>query len=66
MQQAARVSDLTAFFYMGNLIEYNRTQTMFTARLKRRPKTTSPAGLDNSCPFISTIFWKNSRPASPA
>jgi phosphate transport system ATP-binding protein len=30
MQQAARVSDLTAFFYMGNLIEYNRTQTMFT------------------------------------
>jgi phosphate transport system ATP-binding protein len=31
MQQAARVSDLTAFFYLGNLIEYNRTQTMFTA-----------------------------------
>jgi phosphate transport system ATP-binding protein len=31
MQQAARVSDLTAFFYLGNLIEYNPTQTMFTA-----------------------------------
>lgn len=31
MQQAARVSDWTAFFYMGNLIEYDRTGAMFTA-----------------------------------
>jgi phosphate transport system ATP-binding protein len=30
MQQAARVSDLTAFFYMGTLVEFNRTETMFT------------------------------------
>lgn len=30
MQQAARVSDLTAFFYMGKLIEVDRTDTMFT------------------------------------
>ncbi len=30
MQQAARVSDLTAFFYMGKLIEFNRTEAMFT------------------------------------
>ncbi len=30
MQQAARVSDLTAFFYMGALVEYNRTEQMFT------------------------------------
>jgi phosphate transport system ATP-binding protein len=30
MQQAARVSDLTAFFYMGKLVEYNRTEVMFT------------------------------------
>jgi phosphate transport system ATP-binding protein len=30
MQQAARVSDLTAFFYMGKLIEYDRTEIMFT------------------------------------
>ncbi len=30
MQQAARVSDLTAFFYMGNLIEADRTETIFT------------------------------------
>ena len=30
MQQAARVSDRTAFFYMGRLIEVDRTKTMFT------------------------------------
>lgn len=29
MQQAARVSDRTAFFYMGKLIEYADTQTIF-------------------------------------
>lgn len=31
MQQAARVSDYTAFFYMGRLIEFSDTKTMFTA-----------------------------------
>ncbi|MBI9088650.1 MAG: phosphate ABC transporter ATP-binding protein [Desulfobacterium sp.] len=30
MQQAARVSDITAFFYMGKLIEVNNTDTLFT------------------------------------
>jgi phosphate transport system ATP-binding protein len=30
MQQAARVSDMTAFFYLGKLVEYNRTELMFT------------------------------------
>jgi phosphate transport system ATP-binding protein len=30
MQQAARVSDVTAFFYMGSLIEAAETETMFT------------------------------------
>jgi len=30
MQQAARVSDYTAFFYMGRLIEMGRTQQIFT------------------------------------
>ena len=33
MQQAARVSDITAFFYMGKLIEVDETDTLFT-----RPK----------------------------
>ncbi len=30
MQQAARVSDMTAFFYMGKLIEMGATDTLFT------------------------------------
>jgi phosphate transport system ATP-binding protein len=30
MQQAARVSDETAFFYLGDLIEINSTEKMFT------------------------------------
>lgn len=30
MQQAARVSDKTAFFYLGELIEYNDTTKIFT------------------------------------
>ncbi|CAI3493060.1 phosphate ABC transporter ATP-binding protein [Enterococcus cecorum] len=33
MQQAARISDYTAFFYMGNVIEYDKTNKIFT-----RPK----------------------------
>jgi len=31
MQQAARVSDYTAYFYLGDLIEFSDTQTIFTA-----------------------------------
>jgi phosphate transport system ATP-binding protein len=30
MQQAARVSDYTAFFYLGTLVEYDQTPTIFT------------------------------------
>ena len=30
MQQAARVSDNTAFMYLGRLIEYGETQAIFT------------------------------------
>ncbi|HEY6330511.1 MAG TPA: phosphate ABC transporter ATP-binding protein PstB, partial [Blastocatellia bacterium] len=30
MQQAARISDLTAFFWLGKLIEFNPTEKMFT------------------------------------
>jgi phosphate transport system ATP-binding protein len=31
MQQAARVSDATAFFWLGRLVEYDRTERLFTA-----------------------------------
>jgi phosphate transport system ATP-binding protein len=30
MQQAARVSQMTAFFHLGNLVEYDETGTIFT------------------------------------
>ncbi|MDH4276128.1 MAG: phosphate ABC transporter ATP-binding protein, partial [Gammaproteobacteria bacterium] len=30
MQQAARVSDYTAFMFMGDLIEFGDTNTIFT------------------------------------
>ncbi len=30
MQQAARTSDFTAFFYMGDLVEMNRTEVIFS------------------------------------
>jgi phosphate transport system ATP-binding protein len=31
MQQAARISDHTAFFWLGRLVEYDRTERIFTA-----------------------------------
>ena len=36
MQQAARVSDKTAFFYLGDLVEYDDTKTIFTAPKKEQ------------------------------
>ena len=36
MQQAARVSDYTAFFYMGELIEFSDTKKMFTSPDKQQ------------------------------
>jgi phosphate transport system ATP-binding protein len=36
MQEAARVSDFTAFMYLGEMIEFNSTSRMFTAPQERR------------------------------
>jgi phosphate transport system ATP-binding protein len=36
MQQAARISDFTAFFYIGELIEYDVTAKIFTAPTKKQ------------------------------
>ena len=36
MQQAARVSDLTAFFYIGKLIEFDETDRLFTSPQKKQ------------------------------
>jgi phosphate transport system ATP-binding protein len=37
MQQAARVSDYTAYFYLGQLIEFGSTDLLFTT--PSRPET---------------------------
>ena len=36
MQQAARVSDFTAFFYLGMLIEHNTTSKIFTVPINKQ------------------------------
>lgn len=36
MQQASRVSDHTAFFYLGKLIEFNQTNKIFTAPVRKQ------------------------------
>ena len=36
MQQAARISDYTAFFYLGELIEYDTTSKIFTNPAKKQ------------------------------
>ncbi len=36
MQQAARVSDFTAFFYLGELIEFDETKRLFTSPAKKQ------------------------------
>ena len=36
LQQAARVSDDTAFFYLGRLIEFDTTDRLFTSPREER------------------------------
>ena len=38
MQQAARVSQRTAFFHLGKMVEYGETSQIFTNPLKERTK----------------------------
>ena len=53
MQQAGRVSDFTAFFYLGKLIEFGPTVKISQTPAKNRPKITSPVASDN--------FWSGLR-----
>ena len=36
LQQVARTSDYTAFFYLGELIEFNKNEVMFSNPAKRQ------------------------------
>lgn len=38
MQQAARVSQRTAFFHLGKMVEYGRTSDIFTNPIESRTK----------------------------
>ena len=38
MQQAARISDKTAFFFMGKLIEFADTDTIFNHASEQRTR----------------------------
>ena len=38
MQQAARVSQKTAFFHLGTMVEYGDTRTIFTNPAEQRTK----------------------------
>jgi phosphate transport system ATP-binding protein len=42
MQQAARVSQRTAFFHLGNLVEEGPTEVIFNNPKDQRTRTTSP------------------------
>ncbi len=47
MQQAVRVSDNTAFFLLGEVIEYNETEKLFSIPLIREQKIILQGGLVN-------------------
>ena len=36
MQQAARVADMTAFFLLGEIIEFDKTQLLFSSPKDKR------------------------------
>jgi len=42
LQQAARVSNVTAFMYLGELVEIGPTEQIFTAPSTAAPTTMSP------------------------
>ena len=75
MQQAVRVSDNTAFFLLGEVVEYNDTEKLFSIRPTSGQKTISQGGsvklcvtdLMHSCThwMSSSHIWENSaRPPS--
>ena len=50
MQQAARVSDYTAYMYLGELIEFGAPTTFSPSRSARKPRITLPGVLDKLAP----------------
>jgi phosphate transport system ATP-binding protein len=48
MQQATRCSDFTAFFYLGNLIEFDRTEKIFSTPGQKQTEDIDLAGRSTS------------------
>jgi phosphate transport system ATP-binding protein len=58
MQQAARVSEHTAFLWLGKLIEYDDTNKIFTNPTEKLPRITSLAGLDDRAFVLNSSSGK--------
>jgi phosphate transport system ATP-binding protein len=58
MQQAARTSDLTALFYMGDLVEMNRTEVIFSNPAKKQTEDyiSGRFGLSERHPNLRFLF----------
>ncbi|MFQ9289952.1 MAG: phosphate ABC transporter ATP-binding protein PstB [Oscillospiraceae bacterium] len=50
MQQAVRISDRTAFFLLGELVEYGATEQVFSAPAEKRTEDYITGGSDNEKP----------------
>jgi len=59
--QAARVSDYTAFMYLGELVEFDTTGKMFTSARTGGPSTTSPAASANASEPSETGATRDAR-----
>lgn len=56
MQQATRIADYTAFFLVGEVVEYAPTTDLFSIRGRRRRKTILPDGLDDNR-MVGNLEW---------
>ena len=56
MQQAARVSDQTAFFYMGELVEWGDTGKIFCQPDHQKHMIISPENSDKTGPAIDRVL----------
>jgi phosphate transport system ATP-binding protein len=66
MQQAARVSDFTAFMYLGRLVEFGRTEKLFTTPEKQETEDYSPAVLAKDEDAYATAHRPTIRRGTPA
>ena len=55
MQQAARVSQRTAFFHLGKMVEYGRTSDIFTNPIEVVQKIISQGGMGNGSTHSQSI-----------